>query len=360
MRPRRYLVMNIAWIGMLPLFWQAGANVQNLGLVLVQMIHVVTSSMTSAPRRAIFYACTGPIGAAALAGCIVAGTPTFQAMGAAFFVTYLYLIRVARQSRLTAEDALMLRLHNADLIADLAAARDASDAARCRAEEASAEISRREERFRALVENAFDGIVVTDLDNVITYASPSVRSIGFRPEDMVGRSTLSFLQGAEVDRVRESLVARGGQTAQGEHLEFHTRRADGKVHWFEASVTDLRADPNVSGYVLNLRDITERKRSQMELFSQFRVLEALAAGASLDEVMVLVAKSAEETNPSAHVAVYLTDEEQRLTVCASPSFPPSFGDAVKTFWEENKNGPFGHAVSGSGLSLVIPDLQGED
>jgi PAS domain S-box-containing protein len=352
----RYAAMNTIWIGMMPLFWQPSNEIQNLGLILIQIIHVVATSMSAFSRRAIFYACSLPTALAAVAGCLADGSSTFHALGIGFGVTYLYLARMARISRLAAEDALKLRMHNNDLIADLAAARDTSEAARRRAEEANAELSRREERFRALVDNAFDGIVVTDRDNIITYASPSVRSIGLRPEDMIGRSTLSFLQGAEVDRVQQTLNERGGRTPVGEHLEFHTRRADGRVHWFEASVTDLREDPNVAGYVLNLRDITERKRSQMELVGQFRVLEALAADASIDEVMVLVAEGAEETNPSANVAVYLIDDDRKLTVCASPSFPPTFKTAVEAFWEENKDKGFGETVANTERSLVIPDL----
>ncbi|HEY4343773.1 MAG TPA: ATP-binding protein [Parvibaculum sp.] len=356
----RYALMNTIWIGMVPLFWQPANEIQNLGLILVQIIHVVATSMSANARRAVFYACSLPTAAAAIIGCLVSGSSTFQALGLGFVVTYLYLTRMARQSRLVAEDALKLRMHNTDLIADLAAARDTSEAARLLTEQANAELSRREERFRALVENAFDGIVVTDINTIITYASPSVRTIGFRPEQMIGRSALSFLPGSEADRVQHSLNARGGQMPAGEHLEFHTRLADGRVHWFEASVTDLRRDPNVEGYVLNLRDITERKRSQMELVSQFRVLEALAAGAPIDDVMVLVAKGAEETNPAANVAVYLTDDDRRLTVCASPSFPPSFKAAVATFWEENKDKGFGQAVASTERSLVMPDLLADD
>lgn len=356
----RYALMNIVWIGMIPLFWVPGADIQNLGIILIQIVHAIAASTTAAFRRSIFYACTGPTAIAAIIGCIFAGTPTFEALGLGFAVTYLYLIRTARQARLSAEDAQALRFHNADLIADLAAARDISEAARQRAEDANAEISRREERFRALVENAFDAILVTDGDSIINYASPSVRTIGYSPQDMIGRSALSFLQDPEVDRVVQSLNARGAVALAGENLEFHTKRTNGKLHWYEASVTDLRHDPNVSGYVLNLRDITERKRGQMELMSQFRVLEALAADASLEEVMMLVAKSAEEANPSASVAVYLTDEERRLTVCASPSFPSSFREAVESFWEANKNGAFGKAISGTTQRLVITDLLAEE
>ena len=355
----RYLLMNMVWIGMVPLFWQPANEIQNLGLILIQIIHVIATSLSAPSRRTIFYACSLPTATAAIIGCLAFGSSTLQALGFGFALTYLYLGRMARQSRLAAEDALKLRMHNGDLIADLAAARDTSEAARLRAEEANAELSRREERFRALVENAFDGIVVTDINNIITYASPSVRTIGFKPEEMIGRSALSFLQGAESNRVRETLTARGSQTPPGEHLEFHTLNANDKAHWFEASVTDLRSDPNVAGYVLNLRDITERKRSQMELSSQLRVLEALATGASIDDVMLLVAQGVEEANPSFSVAVYLIDDDYRLSVCATPSFPPSFRTAVETFWENNKDRGFGRAIAGSTQRIVIPDLLAE-
>ncbi len=355
----RYLLMNTVWVGMVPLFWQPANEIQNLGLILIQIIHVVATSLSAPSRRAVFYTCSVPTAATAIIGCLAFGSSTLQALGLGFALTYLYLLRMARQSRLAAEDALKLRMHNGDLIVDLAAARDTSEAARLHAEEANAELSRREERFRALVENAFDGIIVTDLDNIITYASPSVRTIGFKPEEMIGRSTLSFLQGAESDRVRQTLNSSGGQTPPGEHLEFHTRNLNDKAHWFEASVTDLRNDPNIAGYVLNLRDITERKRSQMELSSQLRVLEALATGVSIDDVMLLVAQGVEEANPSFSVAVYLIDENYHLSVCATSSFPPTFRAAVETFWENNKNRGFGRAIAGSTQRVVIPDLSAE-
>src|SRR5690606_27030162 len=127
----------------------------------------------------------------------------FEALGLGFVLTYAYLGRMARVQRLQAEDALKLRYDNSDLIRDLAAARDASDAARHRAEEANAELSRREERFRALVENAFDAIIVTDAENTITCVSPSVRSVGLQPGDMIGRVAPTLLPAREASRLRE-------------------------------------------------------------------------------------------------------------------------------------------------------------
>ncbi|HEX7776391.1 MAG TPA: ATP-binding protein [Parvibaculum sp.] len=353
----RYFVMTVIWTGMVPLFWQPSNELQNLGLVSIQIIHFVATTTSASSRRAIFYSCTLPTAVAATVGCFAIATSIFHAIGVGVLLTYLDLARKARQARIAAEDGIRLRFDNAELIDDLASANSILESARLRAEEANTELSRREERFRALVEDAFDAIVVTDREYIITYASPSVRLIGFSPEEMIGRSTFSFLPDHEAERLKVSFDADGAWRPDSEHIEFYTKRNNGRLHWFEASVTDLRSDPNVSGFVINMRDITERKRTQTELMSQFRVLEALATGAPVEEVMTLVAKGAEETNPGTSVAVYLIDDERRLTVCATPSLPPSFRAAAERFWEKNKDKGFGQAVSSSTERLIISDLQ---
>lgn len=352
----RYAMMNIIWIAMLPLFWEQENDVQNLGLILIQIVNTLLSSILTAPSRMAMYACSLPVVFAAILGAAWVSTPTFQVLGGTFFLTYLFLIRMGNQRRHSIKTEYNLRLHNQNLIADLAAARDISEAARSHAEEANAELTRREERFRALVDNAFDGIIVTDTDEIITYASPSVHTIGLHPEDMLGRQVYSFLPPDEVERVKTTLLKNGGHTPHGEHLEFHTTRMGGKVVWFEASVSDLCANPNVGGYVLNMRDITDRKRGQTEITNQFRVLEALASGAPISEVMMLAAVGVEESNPTANVAIYLINNDLNLTVCASPSFPKHFGSATATFWDNNKTSAFGQAVTGNEDLLVFPDL----
>lgn len=47
--------------------------------------------------------------------------------------------------------------------------------------------------------------------------------------------------------------------------EVRLRRADGEWLWFEAALTDLTADPDVNGYVADLRDITRRKDAEDRL-----------------------------------------------------------------------------------------------
>ncbi|MGV8998021.1 MAG: PAS domain-containing sensor histidine kinase [Parvibaculaceae bacterium] len=331
----RFALMNSVWVMMVPLFWSANDHQQNLSIVVVQIIHCLIATILTGPRRLTLIACSAPTLVVSVIAAFVDGTPLFLVLTMGFLITYTILVRTGELTRRSRENEFILNLRNQTLIDEL---------------------GRRQEQFRALVDNAFDGIIVTDADQIITYASPSIRQIGLDPQALPGHSVYAFLQPDEVKSIQTSMELHGTATPLGVPVEFHTTRADGKVHWFEASVSDLRDNPNINGYVLNIRDMTERKRSRMELENQSRVLEALSTGAPIDDVLMLVAQGAEEANPTANVAIYLVDENLDLKVCASPSFPATFRAAIDVFWNNNKDKAFGQAVLSEEGLLVIPDL----
>ncbi|MEE8471450.1 MAG: PAS domain S-box protein, partial [Dehalococcoidia bacterium] len=55
-------------------------------------------------------------------------------------------------------------------------------------------LCKRDEYFRALIENSLDGIAILDDHLVIRYESPSSeRILGYKPEELIGRSAFEFL-----------------------------------------------------------------------------------------------------------------------------------------------------------------------
>lgn len=72
--------------------------------------------------------------------------------------------------------------------------------ARKQAEEALRE---REQRFRVLIENSFDAIVLVGADRKIRYASPSIhRVLGYESDELIGRGRLDFCPPEDVDGLR--------------------------------------------------------------------------------------------------------------------------------------------------------------
>jgi PAS domain S-box-containing protein len=156
----------------------------------------------------------------------------------------------------------------------------------------SAEIDRRnsEEYFRTLVVNTADVILILDDDDRIRYASPSATTLslmanptGTSLPDLVDPSCAAEAR-RRLDRVRAGQPDHAGQ-------DWRIRRADDTdPALVEVSCRDLRADATVAGLVVTLRDVTESRRMQEELYRQ-ATLDALT-GLPNREVFVNAAQSA--------------------------------------------------------------------
>ena len=140
-------------------------------------------------------------------------------------------------------------------------ARDVTE--RLRAERA---VRQSEERFRSLVQNASDLITVVDADTTVRYQSPSIeRLLGYAPEDITG-TRLSEL--VHIDDVSKTLTALSDAMRNSDGVttaEARMRHRDGSWRHIEMIGTDQRANPAIGGFVLNMRDVSERKSLEQQL-----------------------------------------------------------------------------------------------
>jgi PAS domain S-box-containing protein len=162
----------------------------------------------------------------------------------------------------------------------LSIARDVTDR-----EEALARLRESEERFRTLVEGAFDAILVVDEEGRIGYMSPAAERILGRPvEERLGASAFETLHPDDDARARtglETVLADPEATARE---ELRVRHADGGWTTLEVVARNFLDHPAVQGVVVNLRDITERRELESRLL-QAQKMEAvgrLAGGVAHD------------------------------------------------------------------------------
>ncbi len=131
------------------------------------------------------------------------------------------------------------------------------------------DMQRNEERFRSLVQNASDGVVVLGEDGLIRYESPAVeRILGRRAETRIGRSIGADIHPddrATVERGLADVAALSGSEAR---VEFRARHADDSWRTLESIAKNLLDDAAVGGVVINYRDITERKALEGQLRHQ--------------------------------------------------------------------------------------------
>ena len=120
-----------------------------------------------------------------------------------------------------------------------------------------------EERFRSLVRYASDMIVILDAEAVILYESPAVeRVLGFRPGERIGTSAFSQVHPDDLPMVRERFAALVEQPELRMLADFRARDSEGDWRQFEAVGTNLLEDPVIKGIVVNVRDVTERRRAE--------------------------------------------------------------------------------------------------
>ncbi|MFN0165743.1 MAG: PAS domain S-box protein [Bryobacteraceae bacterium] len=138
-------------------------------------------------------------------------------------------------------------------------------------------IRRSELRFRSLIENASDLIVILDEAGCVQYASPSVeRILDVRAEEIFGKTAFEFIHPDDRDWVREtfSFQLEHGSSAP-QRFDCRMRRRDGSWRVMEAIGRNLLEDAAVRGYVCNLRDITDRKKAQDDLRQANETLRTL-------------------------------------------------------------------------------------
>ena len=133
---------------------------------------------------------------------------------------------------------------------------------------AEAQLANSEARFRALVQNSTDVVGVLDGEGTFIYLSPSISStLGYRPEELVGKNAFDLLEDAETGELAYSEL--------WDTPEFTQRRTEvrvpdryGRLHTLDLTLTDLRTEPAVGGVVLNARDVSDNRELERSLKHQ--------------------------------------------------------------------------------------------
>jgi PAS domain S-box-containing protein len=130
------------------------------------------------------------------------------------------------------------------------------------------ELKRSEARKAAILDSALDCVMTIDHEGCITEFNPAAeRTFGYRRNDVMGSLADVMIPPSLREGHRRGLVrylATGEGPMIGKRIETTAVRADGSEFPVELTITRISWDgpPSFTGY---LRDITERKRSELEL-----------------------------------------------------------------------------------------------
>ncbi len=124
-----------------------------------------------------------------------------------------------------------------------------------------------EEKFRSIVEASRDWIWAIDIRGIHIYCSPAVVSIlGYKPEEIVGRSSLEFLHPEDTEKVIAHRDEWKKERIGWQELVLRWRHKDGTYRYLESNaVAILDSGGNLTGFRGVDRDITSRQVAEQAL-----------------------------------------------------------------------------------------------
>jgi|GEM_PF-1477894 len=149
---------------------------------------------------------------------------------------------------------------------------------RNRQKQAEEALLKSERLFKEITENSSDILIITDKKGDIKYSSRSVeRFTGYKPEEIMGRSAFTFIHPDDLERAindyckaileKENIVIHNG---------FRIVHKNGSEIYMDGLGKNLLNNPDIAGFVMNIRDITEHKRADEKLQQEQERFRALA------------------------------------------------------------------------------------
>lgn len=134
-----------------------------------------------------------------------------------------------------------------------------------RLEEQIEEVNRTQKRMQLLLENASEVITIYEEDESIRYISPSVETIlGYGQKEMIGKSDIDKVHPDYRDSFRDLFQKMIAKPDERFAVQYEYKAKDGSYIWIESSGSNHMANPAIHGFILNSRDITERRRAEQE------------------------------------------------------------------------------------------------
>jgi PAS domain S-box-containing protein len=122
--------------------------------------------------------------------------------------------------------------------------------------------TQKDQQYRLLAENSVDIINRLTPECVCTFVSPAVMPVlGYREEDVLGKSMLEMIHPDDLAMVRRDLAAIAGSGIDRKTSTFRFRHRDGHYLWFESTTRIIRDEKTgrVQEFLSISRDITSRQ-----------------------------------------------------------------------------------------------------
>lgn len=203
---------------------------------------------------------------------------------------------------------------------------------------AEARLRESEEFLSRIVETVPDGIVTVNLEGQILFANKSAeRILGLTQSRITERIyndplwKITDVDGSPFPEVNLPFVRviKSGETVH--NVEHAIEHLGGKRVILSVDASPMRGEQvNITGMVSVLRDITEKKRNELLLVLEKKVLEMISTGETLGQVLEKIVLSIEALSHDTIASILLLDpDEVHVHYGAAPHLPEAYNQALE-------------------------------
>jgi diguanylate cyclase (GGDEF)-like protein/PAS domain S-box-containing protein len=218
-----------------------------------------------------------------------------------------------------------------------------------------------EARYRALVENAPEAIVVLDVDRnrFVDVNNNAVRLFGLPREQLLDVPPETLSPEFQSDGLLSAGLSRGyiERALKGGRPVFEWLHRDASNQEVPCEVRFIRLPSSKHRLIrASIIDIAARRRADTLAYGERRVLELIAANAPIERTLQAVVRLIEQLHPAVGVAIQLLNEQgAELGLAAATNLPKIITDLLVRMPMGLRSGSCGAAAS-LGRQVVVRDV----
>ncbi len=166
-----------------------------------------------------------------------------------------------------------------------------------------------EERYRRIVENANEGILLIDSKQVVTFVNSKLADIvGYKPDELIGRPVTEFV--FDEDRFRAESYIRDNIEGSKAKFKFRLKHRDRAERWVTVNAVPVFDDKDIyTGGLALITDITEQRTAEAAYHRLNELLRSLINYSPLGVITLDKDGKTELWNPAAERMFGWSSEE---------------------------------------------------
>ncbi len=138
-----------------------------------------------------------------------------------------------------------------------------------------------------LLDSTQELVAILGLDGTVQFANGAFRtSLGYDPDELLGRSIHALVHAVDVERIRERLQEVAALPGSSVRERCRLRTRDCSWRWFELVFHNRLDDSGIEGILLNAQDVTALQRMESERQVISDVVHALNQTSNLDQLLI--------------------------------------------------------------------------